>query len=98
MKLDISTITILRQSAEHGAACGVAQIRATDERGRVKREGAVALLQQGDGREVRTLFTPDEARELGAQLISASFIAADAPPPIFQAPPPPVVHDSKVPQ
>jgi hypothetical protein len=89
MNLESKDILILRQSAEHGAAVGVAQVRAISPDGRrITREGSVGLLQQGGGREARTLLTPDEARELGCQLLIAAAVAANSLPPMIAVQPP----------
>lgn len=88
MKLVVRECHIIRPTAEHGGIVGLAQVRKLDPSGRrIEREGCAILLLQGGGREVHVLLTPDESRELGAQLVAVATYAGDAAPPIFQMPP-----------
>jgi hypothetical protein len=76
MDISVSQNIISSRNETPGLMVGIAQVR--EERGaRVTKEGAVIIVQKdAKGNEVRCLVTPDEAREWGAMLITASYQAA----------------------
>ena len=76
-------IAILSAGRGDSMNIGVAQIRQA-ERGRIVREGAVALvLMTAEGEQIDVLITPDEAMTVGPQIIASACAAAAQPPPMI---------------
>lgn len=82
MQMSVNKSIILAANEKPGAFCGVAQIRQTDARGRVTREGCTVLVLKDDaGTEVRVLFSPDEATTMGMSLLGCAMRSSDMLPP-----------------
>jgi hypothetical protein len=84
VEIQTQNVIIARPDAKHGAQVGIVQAREVDDRGRVRREGAVLLVGHGNGKETRILLSPDEARDLGVLLVATSFQAAGVVAPEFK--------------
>lgn len=90
MQMTVNQSLIMHANERPGAQCGVAQIRQTDARGRVTKEGcSVIVLRDDKGTEVRVLLNPDEATVMGMSILGCAMRSADQLPPDFVLAPPP---------